>query len=215
MPKPSDEAPQAPQDAPEQHEGGGGTRWRRFTLIAVPGLAAAAVLGGMTTQGLLAASFAVSGDSFKMSADQLTGQGFTQYGDVAESVDGSGRAVGLSTVNTADLDNLCMSSLWDLGIGEATLVITAGEADPVHGTDLVLDLEQLRGDAEFDQIEIGRDASTLDKAEGGQGPAGGFGLQADEIRVADVELTTWAVTSGSLRLSGLNLAVLPGNHECF
>ncbi|WP_116244221.1 DUF6230 family protein [Nocardiopsis sp. FIRDI 009] len=215
MPKPSDEALQASQDAPEQYDGGGGTRWRRFALIAVPGLTAAAVLGGMTTQGLLAASFAVSGDSFKMSADQLTGQGFTQYGDVAESVDGSGRAVGLSTVNTADLENLCMSSLWDLGIGEATLVITAGETDPVHGTDLVLDLEQLRGNAEFDQIEIGRDASTLDKAEGGQGPAGGFGLQADEIRVADVELTTWAVTSGSLRLSGLNLAVLPGNHECF
>ncbi|OLT28867.1 cholesterol esterase [Nocardiopsis sp. CNR-923] len=215
MPKPSDETPQAPQDPPEPHEGTGGTRWRRFALIAVPGLAAAAVLGALTTQGLLAASFAVSGDSFKMSADRLAGQGFTQYGDVAESVDGTGRPVGLSTVDTATLDNLCMSSLWDLGIGEATLVITAGEADPVEGTDLVLDLEQLRGDAEFGEIEIGRDASTLDKAEGGQGPAGGFGLQADTISVSGVELTTWAVTSGSLRLSGLDLAVRPGEHECF
>lgn len=218
MPKASgeaSEASEAPQDAPEQHEASGGTRWRRFALVAVPGLAAAAVLGGMTTQGLLAASFAVSGDSFKMSADQLVGTGFTQYGDAATSVDGSSRPVGLSSVGSAELTNLCMSSLWDLPIGQATLVITAGESTPVEGTNLVLDIEQLQGDAEFGSIEIGRDASTLDRAEGGQGPAGGFGLQSESITVSDMELTTWAVTSGSLKLSGLSLAIRPGEHECF
>ncbi len=215
MPHACEETPAVSQDAPERHEAAGGTRWRRFALVAVPGFAAAAVLGGMTTQGLLAASFAVSGDSFKMSADSLVGEGFTQYGDVATSVDGTGRPVGLSTVDTAELANLCMSSLWDLPIGQATLVITAGEGAPVEGTNLVIDIEQLRGDAEFGAIEIGRDASTLDRAEGGQGPAGGFGLQADTITVSDMRMTTWAVTSGSLRLSGLGLAVKPGDHECF
>ncbi|WP_304453800.1 DUF6230 family protein [Nocardiopsis sp. YSL2] len=215
MPKAPDEALTPPEDAPEQNTGAAGTRWRRFALVAVPGLAAAAVLGGMTTQGLLAASFAVSGDNFKMSADELVGDGFSQYGDVANSVDGSARPIGLSTVNSAELDNLCMSSLWDLPIGEATLVINAGESTPVEGTNLVIDIEQLQGNAEFSAIEIGRDASTLDKAEGGQGPAGGFGLQSDSITVTDMEMTTWAVTSGSLRLSGLSLVVKPGNHECF
>ncbi|MFV2197673.1 DUF6230 family protein [Nocardiopsis sp. LOL_012] len=209
----SHEAPEASRDVAEH--GGGGTRWRRFALIAVPGLTAAAVLGGMTTQGLLAASFAVSGDNFKMSADRFAGTGFQQYGDVASSADGSERAVGLSAVNSAELDNLCMSALMDLGIGEATLLINAGEGTPVEGTDLVLDIEQLRGDAEFSEIEIGRDASTLDQVEGAQGPQGGFGLQSDSITVSDMELTTWAVTSGSLRLSGLSLKVLPGDHECF
>ncbi|WP_017605773.1 DUF6230 family protein [Nocardiopsis alkaliphila] len=214
MPKTSEEVPEASQDAPEEHHGGG-TRWRRFALLAVPGFVAAAVLGGATTQGLLAASFAVSGDSFKMSADQLSGTGFAQYGDVANSVDGSARPVGLSTVDSTELKNLCMSSLWDLPIGEATLVIKAGADSPVEGTSMVIDIEQLQGNAEFSAIEIGRDASTLDKADGGQGPAGGFGLQADTIEVSDMELTSWAVTSGSLRLSGLNLAIRPGNHECF
>ena len=213
MPKASGEASEAPQDTPEQRQGG--TQWRRFALVAVPGLVAAAALGGMTTQGLLAASFAVSGDNFKMSADRLSGNGFTQYGDAATSVDGSSRPVGLSSVNTAELTNLCMSSLWDLPIGQATLVIEAGDSAPVEGRNLVLDIEQLQGDAEFGSIEIGRDASTLDKADGGQGPEGGFGLQADSITVSDMELTTWAVTSGSLRLSGLSLAVKPGAHECF
>ncbi|RKS10423.1 hypothetical protein DFP74_6189 [Nocardiopsis sp. Huas11] len=215
MPKAPEEALTPPEDVPEQIAGTTGTRWRRFALVAVPGLAAAAVLGGMTTQGLLAASFAVSGDNFKMSADELVGDGFSQYGDVANSVDGSARPIGLSTVNTAELDNLCMSSLWDLPVGEATLLITAGENAPVEGTNLVIDIEQLQGNAEFSAIEIGRDASTLDKAEGGQGPEGGFGLQSDSITVTDMQMTTWAVTSGSLRLTGLSLAVKPGNHECF
>ncbi|MET9712807.1 DUF6230 family protein [Nocardiopsis alba] len=215
MPKAPEEVPEAPQDASGTNEGRGGTRWRRFALVAVPGLVAAAVLGGMTTQGLLAASFAVSGDSFKMSADRLSGTGFSQYGDVASSVDGSARPVGLSTVDSAELENLCMSSLWDLPIGEATLVITAGADTPVEGTSMVIDIEQLQGNAEFGSIEIGRDASTLDKADGGQGPAGGFGLQADTITVSEMEMTSWAVSSGSLRLSGLGLAIRPGNHECF
>lgn len=200
---------------PDQDTAGGGTRWRRFALAVLPGLAAAGILGAATTQGLLAASFAVSGDNFKLSADVLDGTGFTQYGDVATSVDGSGRAVGLSTVDSAELRNMCMSSLWDLPVGEATLVIKAGQNTPVQGSSMVLDIEQLQGNARFSNIEIGRDASTLDKAAGGQGPAGGFGLQSDEIVVNDMELTSWAVTAGSLRLSGLNLAVKPGNHECF
>ncbi|MBB6120717.1 DUF6230 family protein [Nocardiopsis algeriensis] len=213
MPMASEETPEeVSHEAPEQIRG---TRWRRFALVLIPGFAAAGVLGGMTTQGLLAASFAVSGDSFKMSASEFSGQGFTQYGDVATSADGSSRAVGLSRVGNAQLSDLCMSSLWDLPIGQATLVITAGESTPVEGTNFVLDIEQLQGHAEFGAIEIGRDASTLDKTEGGQGPAGGFGLQADIINVTDMELTTWAVTSGSLHLSGLGLAIKPGNHECF
>ena len=80
---------------------------------------------------------------------------------------------------------------------------------------MVIDIEQLQGNAEFGSIEIGRDASTLDKADDAQGPAGGFGLQSDTITVTDMELTSWAVTSGSLRLTGLGLTVKPGNHECF
>ncbi|WP_017540034.1 DUF6230 family protein [Nocardiopsis halophila] len=193
----------------------GGTRWRRFALALVPGLGAAAILGMMTTQGLLAASFAVSGDSFKMSAASLEGEGFTQYGDVATSVDDSARPVGLSTVDTAELKDLCMSSLIDLPIGTATLVIGAGAETPVEGSNLVMDVEQLQGNATFSNIEIGRDASTLDKAEGGAGPAGGFGLQSDTISVQDPKITSWAVNAGSLKLSGLKLSLKPGEHECY
>ncbi|WP_067966994.1 DUF6230 family protein [Nocardiopsis trehalosi] len=194
---------------------GGGTRWRRFALAVVPGLVAAGALGAMTTQGLLAASFAVSGDSFKLSADSLDGQGFAQYGEVATSLDDSSRPVALSVVDEVELTNMCMSALMDLPIGEATLVIEAGEETPVQGSNMVLDVEQLGGDAAFSGIEIGRDASTLDKASGIDGRPGGFGLQSDDIVVEDLRLTSWSVNAGTLRLSGLQLAVRPGDHECF
>ncbi|CAM3948604.1 DUF6230 family protein [Nocardiopsis rhodophaea] len=193
----------------------GGTRWRKFGLALIPGLAAAGILGGMTTQGMLAASFAVSGDSFKLSADSLRGQGFAQYGDVATSVDDTSRPVGLSVINTAELDNLCMSSLVDLPIGEATLLIKAGESRPVEASSMVVDVEQLDGNASFDTIEIGRDASTLDKISGPKGPAGAFGLQSDSAVIDDLQLTAWSVNSGTLKLAGLKLGVQPGKHECF
>ncbi|MBB6173093.1 hypothetical protein HNR23_003153 [Nocardiopsis mwathae] len=201
-----DSIPQAPD---------GGTRWRRFGLAVIPGLAAAVILGAATTQGLLAASFAVSGDSFKLSADSLRGQGFAQYGDVATSIDDTSRPVGLSVIDSAELDNLCMSSLVDLPIGQATLLITAGQSKPVAASGMLVDVEQLDGNATFDTIEIGRDASTLDKVSGGNGPRGAFGLQADGTVIDDLELTAWSVNAGTLKLAGLRLAAKPGNHECF
>ena len=108
----------------------GGTAWRKFAYVALPGLVAAGVLGAATTQGLLAASFAVSGDNFKISASHLEGTGFAQYGDVATSVDKTSRPVGLSIIEEAELSDMCMSALLDLPIGKATLLIRAGRKPP-------------------------------------------------------------------------------------
>ncbi|MDS1272568.1 DUF6230 family protein [Lipingzhangella sp. LS1_29] len=191
-----------------------GTRWSKFAMLAVPGFLAAGVMGLMTTQGLLAASFAVSGDNFQLTADQLDGQGFAQYGDVATSADDSSRPVGLAHVDSAELDNMCLSAQWDLAIGDASLIITAGENEPVQGSSLTLDMEEMSGDADFSNIQIGRDASTLDKADGAQGPVGNFGLQSDTIVVDNLNVSTWSVTSGSLNLTGLNMSIRPGVHEC-
>ena len=108
----------------------GGTAWRKFAYVALPGLVAAGVLGAATTQGLLAASFAVSGDNFKISASHLEGTGFAQYGDVATSVDKTSRPVGLSIIEEAELSDMCMSALLDLPIGKATL--SSRRENPCH-----------------------------------------------------------------------------------
>src|SRR5215218_3630411 len=66
----------------------GRTNWRRFAVaVAVPTAAAGALVFGMA-HGAFAASFTVSGQAFKISADKLDGTGFSQYGDAVEKKDG-------------------------------------------------------------------------------------------------------------------------------
>ncbi|MBK3588726.1 cholesterol esterase, partial [Streptomyces sp. MBT57] len=65
----------------------GGTRWKRFALVMVPSVVATAAVGVGLAQGALAASFAVSGQSFKVRTDKLVGEDFVQYGSVAVGTD--------------------------------------------------------------------------------------------------------------------------------
>jgi hypothetical protein len=194
----------------------GGTRWRRFALALVPALAAAALLVVLTGRGGVAASFAVSGQRFKVSADRLVGQGFAQYGDVTVTAGKEQRPVLMSVIGRATLSDLCQSVLMSTPVGEVTLLVRAGrDGRPVEATDLVIDLEQLSGDAEFGDFEIGRDASTLDGPAGMRGRPGEVGVQAGTVRITGLRQTAYAVNAGTFRLDGLRLSLEPGDHECF
>ena len=92
-----------------------GSRVGRVALAAVPvGVAASLLLGGVA-QGAVPVSFAVSGKAFKISADELTGTGFSQYAGIALTTAGmqgdpNGRVpVALSNITDATLKNLCQS----------------------------------------------------------------------------------------------------------
>ncbi|GAA3753615.1 hypothetical protein HDA32_004442 [Spinactinospora alkalitolerans] len=199
--------------AETEHSGIG---WRRFGLALIPALGAAGVLVALTAQGSIAASFAVSGDSFKISADSITGTGFAQYGDVSTSADDTRHPVAVSVIDEAELVNLCQSVLMETPVGEMTLLVNAGQDDtPVSAENLVVDTEQLSGDATFTNMEIGRDAGTLENASGQSGAAGAFGQQADTVAINDLQQVAWGVNAGTFRLSGLHLGLEPGNHECF
>ncbi|GAA2144363.1 DUF6230 family protein [Actinomadura napierensis] len=188
----------------------GRVRWKRFAAIAAPAAVGAGALVFMTAQGAIASSFAVSGSSFKVSADSLTGTGFVQYGDVDASKDGTKHPVQVSGIKNATITNMCQS----VKVGPFTLRLTAGTGDkPVEASDLVLDVEQLNADAEFSNIEIGRDASTLDKGpNGAKGAAGMFGQQADSIKLTGVKQVAWATTAGTFKLSDLSMKL---GKECF
>lgn len=58
----------------------GRTRWRRFLVLFGPAMTLVTVMVFMVANGLLAVSFEVSGVPFKLTADQLSGTGFTQIG---------------------------------------------------------------------------------------------------------------------------------------
>ncbi|MFE3138260.1 DUF6230 family protein [Streptomyces scopuliridis] len=197
-------------ETPERAERRGRVRLRRAALMGVPAVAAAATLVILTAQGAIAAQFAISGMPFTVTADRLEGQGFEQFGGMDNMAEGSPNAgdtggqvlVVVSAIKKAKLTKLCQS----VEIGGTYLHITAGDkGTPVSATDLTTDSTVLTGkQADFDNIEIGGDASTFTKA-GVKGPLGVFGQQADTVTITNLRQTNWATTAAKFRLPNLHL----------
>ncbi|GGQ55958.1 DUF6230 family protein [Kitasatospora griseola] len=208
----------------------GKTRWKRFALVMVPSVAATAAIGVSLANSALAASFAVSGQQFKVTVDQLHGENFSQFGGVDMQADGkTAHPVAISAFDTARLQNLCQSVVTDLGpLGKWTLVLKAGdspdEAKQVHAQQLLIDMNQLNADAEFHSINIGQDAGTLQgsaidklKNDGGKVPTGaqGFAQSAKSADLSKVQQTAWATSAGTFTLPGLRLNITQGANECY
>ncbi|WP_392961698.1 DUF6230 family protein [Streptomyces sp. LN245] len=187
----------------------GRVRLRRAAVMAIPATAVAAGLMIATAQGALGVQFAISGMPFTVTATELNGTGFEQFGgldNMAEDSPNAGDTGGqvliiTSAIKNATLDHLCQS----VDLGGTNLLITAGSgADKVQANNLTTDSTELSGNASFNNIEIGNDASTLDKA-GVQGPKGVFSQQADTVRIANLRQTNYATTAGVFKLPGLKL----------
>jgi hypothetical protein len=196
----------------------GRTNWRRFAVaVGVPAAVAAGMLFGMAN-GAFAASFAVSGQDFKISADRLEGDGFAQYGGVVKDAEGHEIPVALSGIKNAKLYKLCQS----VRVKDApmSLTITAGDekGKPAKATDLLIGVKDLRGDATFKNINIGQDAGTLRSGgAGAHGETGGFGQQADSVTIVGLRQTAVSTTAGTFTLNGLHLKLNFGSKpkECF
>ncbi|WP_245252480.1 DUF6230 family protein [Streptomyces sp. KCTC 0041BP] len=197
--------------------GAGGVRWRRFALLTVPAIAVTAGLGIALAQGALAASFAVSGQQFKVSASSLEGEGFAQYGSVDVNARNELIPVAVTAIREAKLHDLCQSVVTTLPvIGDISLNLTAGGKTPVEASNLFVDATQLSGDAVFSNIEIGRDASTLNKGPAeAQGMQDLFAQQADTVSITGLHQTAWATNAGTFKLSGLSMNISKGKKECF
>lgn len=181
--------------------GYGRVRWRRFALILMPALAAAIVLVVLTAQSVLAVSFAISGVPFTVTASQLNGQGFEQFGVLDHSVTRGNFFLASSAIRTATLSHLCLS----VNLGLAILKITAGNGSDVSGSDLVIDANRLSGNASFTKINIGQDASTLTQVPGVKGPAGAFALDSQTVAISNLRTHAYATTAGTFTLPGLSL----------
>ncbi|GLX54540.1 DUF6230 family protein [Streptomyces sp. MB22_4] len=204
----------------------GGTRWKRFAVVMVPSVAATACIGVALAQGALAASFSVSGQSFKVTADKLVGQGFEQYGALDNGYTLSGdqtvHPVAVSGFNSAEITNMCQSVVTPNipVLGSVSLVLKAGADKPVEASQLYIDLDDLSADATFKNIDIGvaaKDAAKGPGMKGGKEQANPFGFaqQADSATLTGVKQTAWATTAGTFKLSGLHMSVQAGTHECY
>ncbi|MDO0925156.1 DUF6230 family protein [Streptomyces sp. TG1A-8] len=190
-------------------EGRGRVRPRRAAVMAVPATLVAAGLAVLTAQGALGVQFAISGMPFTVTATELNGTGFEQFGGLDNMADGSPNAgdtggqvlVVTSAIKKATLTKLCQS----VDLGGTNLLITAGGgAEKVTASDLTTDSTELSGNASFDNIEIGNDASTLDKANA-KGPIGVFSQQADTVHIGNLRQTNYATTAAVFKLPGLKL----------
>jgi len=192
----------------------GRTNWRRFAIAAgVPAVVAGGLVFGVAT-GALAASFSVSGTQFKLSADKLEGTGFTQYSGQLNKVDGAVVAA-KSGIGEATLTNLCQT----VAVGPVVLRIEAGKDpdNPVKAEDLLIGMSELSGDAEFTNIDIGQDASTLSK-DGlpEHGDVHGFGQQADKVVINNLHQVAYSTSASTFKLTGMSLKLYVGNgKECF
>ena len=205
----------------------GGTRWKRFAVVMVPSVAATACIGVALAQGALAASFSVSGQSFKVTADKLEGTGFSQYGaiDSGYTLDGKKTAhpVAVSAFKSASITGMCQSVVTpNIPIlGSVSLILKAGGGGtPVQAENLYIDVEELEADATFENIDIGVAAKDANKGPGMKGGGEqanpfGFAQQADSATLTGVKQTAWATTAGTFKLSGLKMTLHKGVNECY
>jgi hypothetical protein len=189
--------------------GDGRVNWRRFAAVMLPSVVAAAVLVVLTAQSVIAVSFSISGTPFTVTATQLKGQGFEQFGVLDHSVlnvlPGQTNQIALTAnaIRSATLSHLCQS----VTLGGLSLRITAGGGStPVSATDLVVDADQLSGNASFTHISIGQDASTLTEVPGVTGPPGDFAQQADTVTIDNLRQHAYATTAGTFTLPGFSLS---------
>ncbi|MEV3859649.1 DUF6230 family protein [Streptomyces sp. NPDC050095] len=194
----------------------GRTNWRKTAVVALPAVLAVGVMTSVMAQGVLAASFAVSGTSFQVSSGNLSSKGLASYVQTDRSVDGRGHPVALLGIGDATLSDICQSAEVKTPVGTVVFKLTAGgAAGEVTASDLVIDGEDLVGDARFGTAQIGRDASTLDSVPGVRGEKGKFGLQAGDIEVSGVRSHAWSATGGNFRLKGMKVDVSIGGKKCF
>ncbi|WP_338895472.1 DUF6230 family protein [Streptomyces sp. TG1A-60] len=196
-------------EGPEASGRRGRVRLKRAAVMAVPATAVAAGLMVLTAQGALGVQFAISGMPFVVTADKLEGQGFAQFGALDHMIENSPNEgdtggqvlVVTSVVKNGKLTNLCQS----VDLGGIQLVLTAGnKSTPVSVKNLAIDSDDIKGDAAFNNMEIGRDSSTFDKV-GQQGPPGVYGQQADSVTITDLYQHNYAATAAVFKLPDLHM----------
>ena len=197
----------------------GRTSLKRLGIVMVPTVVAAGALTVLMANGAIAVSFAISGQTAQMTVNKLQGNGFAQYGGIDPGTTNPATAVAVSSFKSAEIDGLCQSVTTNLSgltgglLGDYTLTLKATSA---NAQNLIIDLQSLNAtEADFSNMNIGQDASTIDNsAAGASGQKGTFGQTADTATLTGVKQVANATTAGSFDLQGMSLGISSGNSGC-
>ncbi|QUL78886.1 MULTISPECIES: DUF6230 family protein [unclassified Brevibacterium] len=186
----------------------------RIALVAVPTGVVSAMLMGGVAQGAVPVSFAVSGTQFQITSSQLEGTGFSQYSGIAKDAEGGKHSVVTANIKDATLENLCQSAVTETPVGKVGVLIKAGgEGEPASAKDLKIGMTGLKGDAEFENIRIGVDASDVNTKS--KGSKGDFAQDSDTISIKDLEQDSWSTTASVFTLKDMSLKLTDGSETCF
>ncbi len=191
-----------------------GTHRGRILLVAIPVAIVSTLTMASVANGAVPVSFSISGSQFKISASELNGTGFSQYAGTVKDTNGKAHDVSIANIKQATLANLCQSVVTDTPAGKVGLIITAGGGStPASATDLQIGMTDLKGDASFNNIRIGVDASTVNTA--AKGSAGDFAQDSDTIKIKDLQQSSWSTQASVFTLTGMHVKLTDGTEECF
>lgn len=150
----------------------------------VPCTRAVGALGIALAQGALAASFAVSGAAFEVSASEITANGVSPFPSTIGDSANDAKPVLLAAVESGTVSDVCVSLKQRLPlVGDITMLVHSGADKPLEGSNLVVNADALTGGGgKVTEVQAYRDASTLTGAPGVTGPKGTFGVQAGDRR---------------------------------
>ncbi|MEV5955956.1 DUF6230 family protein [Streptomyces sp. NPDC051987] len=202
----------------------GRTRWRRFAVVLVPSVGACAAVGVAMAQGVLAASFFISGRQFQLAADTLTARGFSLYGMVDVTRRHELVPVVVTGFRHATIDGLCQSVVVDVPVlGTQTLRLTGGGGRPVETSDFFIDATaESVGDANFSGLDVGVAQGALTKGPVRSGDRNSQFFDPDAVAqqalsttLNDVRVSAVAVSAGTFSVPGLRVRLEQGDHPCF
>jgi hypothetical protein len=93
------------------------------------------------------------------------------------------------------------------------LITAGGGGKPATATNLQIGMTDLKGDAQFNNIRIGVDASKVNTT--AKGTAGDFAQDADAIKITGLQQTAWSTQASVFTLTGMHVQVTDGTTGCF
>jgi hypothetical protein len=153
----------------------------------------------------------VSGSTFQVAASQLEGTGFSQYAGNVTLKDGSTHPVSVANISSAKLYDLCQSVAVP-GMPMGLKITAGGDGTPATASNMQIGMTDLQGDATFNNIRIGVDASTVNTD--AKGTAGDFAQDADSVEIKNLKQTAWSTQASVFNLAGLHLQLTDGQ-TCF
>ncbi|MFF2618608.1 DUF6230 family protein [Kitasatospora sp. NPDC058046] len=190
------------------------TAWGSFALLGTAAAGLSATTVWATVASGVPTTFAVSGSTFRVSGDHLSGTGAAQFASYTTDSDGTRRPVAVAGIKHARITGLCQSAVAHTPLGDVTLTIRSAGTAPVEAVDMVIDLERLEGNLTFGKVQMGRDAATLDVIEGARGERGQYGQQAQTLEVEGLRVSAWSITAGSFSLKNATMSIRLGDQSC-